>query len=205
LTVRSQSPDIDAYIERAAPFARPILRRLRAVVRRACPGVVECIKWGMPAFDFKGPLAGMAAFKQHCVFGFWKHTLLTDPTGVMQTTDRTAMGNFGCLRSVDDLPSAAALARMVKAAAKLNEEGVKVPRVLRAKAPIPVPTDFAKAMRAAPKAKATFDGFSPSHRREYLEWIVDAKRPETRLKRIATAIEWLSKGRSRNWKYERRG
>jgi len=200
----SRSPAIDAYIERAAPFAQPILKRLREIVRRACPSVAETIKWGMPSFEYKGPLASMAAFKQHATFGFLKHSLLNDPTGALQQRDRTAMGNFGCLRTLADLPSDATLARLVKAAAKLNDDGVKVPRSTRAKKPVPVPADFAKALRAVPKARATFDAFPPSHRREYLEWITEAKRPETRAKRMATAILWLSQGKGRNWKYERR-
>lgn len=199
---RARSPEVDAYIAKAAPFARPILERLRAVVHRACPGVVEAIKWGMPAFEYKGPFAGMAAFKAHAVFGFWKHALLDDPSGVLEKTDRTAMGNFGCLRAVDDLPSDAVLARLVKAAAKLNDDGVKLPRNATVKKSIPMPPDFAKALRAKPKALAAFDAFSPSHRREYLEWIVEAKRPETRATRIATALEWLAAGKHRNWKYE---
>jgi len=156
----------------------------------------------MPSFEYKGPFAGMAAFKAHAVFGFWKHKLLDDPSGVLEKTDRTAMGNFGCLRTSDDLPSDAVLARLVKGAAKLNDEGVKLPRATRAKTPIPVPPDFAKALRAKPKALAAFDAFSPSHRREYVEWIVEAKRPETRAKRIATALEWLAAGKHRHWKYE---
>lgn len=199
---RARSPEVDAYIAKSAPFARPILERLRAVVHRACPGVVEAIKWGMPAFEYKGPFAGMAAFKAHAVFGFWKHELLDDPAGVLEKTDRTAMGNFGCLRAVDDLPSDAVLARLVKAAAKLNDAGVKLPRNTTVRKTVPVPPDFAKALRAKPKALAAFDAFSPSHRREYLEWIVEAKRPETREKRIATALEWLAAGKHRNWKYE---
>lgn len=173
-------------------------------MHRGCPSVVETIKWGMPAFEYHGPLAGMAAFKHHCVLGFWKGTLLSDPSGTLQTQARTAMGNFGCIRSVDDLPSDATLVRLVKDAARLNEAGVKVPKEARQKKPIRPPIELTRALRAAPKAQAVLAAMSPSHRREYLEWIVEAKRQETRERRIATAISWLSKGLNRNWKYERR-
>lgn len=196
---------VDAYIERALPFARPILHRLRAIVHRACPSVTETLKWGMPAFDYKGPLAGMAAFKQHCVFGFWKDRLLSDPTGALQKTQRTAMGNLGCIRTLADLPPAATLAALVKEAARLNDAGVKVPRTVRARKAIAMPPEFAKALRARRRALETFDALPPGHQREYLEWIVEAKRDETRAKRIATAVTWLSQGKRRNWKYETKG
>jgi len=200
----SHDAAVDAYIDRAKPFAQPILKRIRAVMHRACPGVSETIKWGMPAFEFKGPLAGMAAFKEHCVLGFWKGPLLKDRTGALERGHRTAMGDLGCLRSLRDLPSASTLASLVKQAAALNEAGTKVPRDLKARREIPMPADLAKALRGNRRALATFDALAPSHKREYLEWIVEAKRQETRTKRIATALTWLSQGKRRNWKYESR-
>lgn len=202
-TADSHSPAVDAYIAKAPEYARPILKHLRSVVHRACPDVVETIKWGMPSLEYKGPFAGFAAFKQHCVFGFWKHKLLDDPDGVLEKVDRSAMGNFGCIRSMKDLPSEATLARLVKAAKRLNDENVKLPRAVRKRKPLPVPPEFTKALSRNAKARSVFDGFSPSHRFEYLEWIVEAKRPETRANRIAQAIQWLSQGKHRNWKYER--
>lgn len=193
---------VDAYIERSQPFARPILRRLRAIVHRACPGCNEAIKWGMPAFEYKGPLAGMAAFKQHCVFGFWKDKLLVDRPGILEKQARTAMGNLGCIRTLDDLPSASALAALVKQAARLNDAGVKVPRETRARRAIPMHPELARALRAKPRALAFFDSLPPSHQREYLEWIAEAKKPETRAKRVATTVTWLSQSKRRNWRYE---
>lgn len=193
---------VDAYIERAQPFARPILTRLRAIVHRACPDVREAIKWGMPAFEYKGPFAGMAAFKSHAVFGFWKDKILRDPDGILEKNERTAMGSLGCIRSLSDLPSAVALARIVKQAKKLNDKGVKVPRAVRERKPIAMPAEFAKSLRAKPRALAYFDRLPPSHKREYLEWIVEAKSDETRSKRITTALTWLSQGKRRNWQYE---
>ena len=193
---------VDAYIEKSQPFAKPILKRLREIVHRACPQVQEAIKWGMPAFEYKGPLAGMAGFKQHCTFGFWKDKVLRDRQGILETHERTAMGNLGCIRSLSDLPSSTALARLCKEAANLNDAGIKAPRTVRERKPIPMPPDFAKELRGKARALAYFDRLPPSHKREYLEWIVEAKKPETRAKRIATAITWLSQGKHRNWKYE---
>lgn len=197
----TRSPLVDAYIAKARPFAQPILEHLRDVVHGACPDVVEEMKWSMPHFTHHGMLAGMAAFKEHCSFGFWKAKLIMD----QDEMSREAMGHFGCIRSLDDLPSKRTLAGYVKKAARLNEEGVKVPRRPRAKAarPVSVPADLAAALRRSRKARENFESFSPSHRREYIEWITEAKRAETREKRLATTIEWLEEGKSRNWKYER--
>jgi uncharacterized protein YdeI (YjbR/CyaY-like superfamily) len=193
-------PRVDAYIEKSQPFARPILKYIRKSVHAGCPGVQETVKWGMPHFDYKGPLCGMAAFKEHCALGFWKATLLGMDTG--KTTE--AMGQFGCVKSIADLPSAPKLIALVKLAAKLNDEGVKAPRASKApKGRVRVPTDFAAALalKKNRKAQAAFEGFSPSHRREYIEWITEAKQQTTRERRMATAIEWLSEGKSRNWQY----
>jgi uncharacterized protein YdeI (YjbR/CyaY-like superfamily) len=195
----TRSPLVDAYIARSQPFARPILEYLREVVHGACPGVVEEMKWSMPHFTYHGMFAGMAAFKSHCTFGFWKAKLIMEQDEV----SREAMGHFGCIRSIEDLPSRRTLAGYVKKAAKLNEAGVKVPRAPRARAakPVTVPPDLAAALRRNRKAREAFESFSPSHRREYIEWITEAKREETREKRLATTIEWLEEGKPRHWKY----
>jgi uncharacterized protein YdeI (YjbR/CyaY-like superfamily) len=196
----SRDPRIDAYIAKAQPFAQPILKHLREVVHAGCPGVEETIKWSMPAFDYKGPMAGMAAFKAHCTFTFWKGSLLD---GVPNAAG--AMGQFGRITSVDDLLSEKTLVKLVKAAAKLNDEGAKPARAAKAaKPPLKVPRDLAAALKQHPKAKAAFDAFSPSHRREYVEWITDAKTDATRQRRLETAVEWVAEGKGRNWKYERR-
>jgi len=189
---------VDAYIAKSAPFAQPILRHIRAVVHDACPGVVETMKWSMPHFDYKGMFCGMAAFKGHCTFGFWKGSLLR-----LKPADEKAMGQFGCIRSVDDLPGTKALAALVKRAAKLNDEGVSVPKPKKApKPPVATPPYLKAALAKNRRALATFEAFSPSCRREYVEWIIDAKTEETRAKRLAMAIEWIAAGRKRNWKYE---
>jgi len=198
----TRDPRIDAYIEKSADFARPILAHLREVVHSACPEVEETVKWGMPHFQYQGMLCGMASFKAHCTFGFWKGKLIVDRGG---ESAEQAMGQFGRITSVAGLPPKRVLAGYVKEAMRLNEEGVKTPRRAPAKTkrPAVVPDDLAAALRRNSKATAAFDAFSPSHRREYVEWITEAKREETRARRIATAVEWLAEGKSRNWKYER--
>src|SRR5687768_10808963 len=185
----NKDPRVDAYIENAQPFARPILKYLRKAVHAGCPEVEETMKWSAPHFDYKGVMCGMAAFKEHCAFGFWKASLL----GVAGQKSREAMGQFGCVKSIKDLPPEKELIALVKAAVKLNEEGVKPPREKKApKAALSTPPAFAAALKKNKKAHAAFNAFSPSHRREYVEWIADAKQEATRERRIATALEWLS-------------
>lgn len=198
----TRHPDVDAYVARAADFARPILTRLRARVHATCPDVEESIKWGHPSFGRKGMLCGMAAFKGHCAFGFAKHALVVGPEDAKA---REAMGSFGCLRSVRDLPPKAALARYIRTAIDLNERGVRVARTKTVtRGPPRTPSALADGLARNAKARATFRGLSPSHRREYVEWISEAKRDETRARRVATTLAWLVEGKSRNWKYERR-
>ena len=199
----ARDPRIDAYIEKSADFARPILTHLREVVHGACPEVEEAMKWGFPHFLYEGMLCGMASFKAHCTFGFWKGALIVDQGGA---SAERAMGQFGRITSLDDLPPKRVMAGYVKTAMRLNEEGVKKPSRPAAKTrkpPVVVPDDMAVALRRNRKAAAAFEAFSPSHRREYVEWITEAKRAETRARRLETAIEWIAEGRSRNWKYER--
>lgn len=197
-------PRVDAYMARSAPFARPILSYIRKAVHAGCPEVEETIKWSFPHFVYKGVLCSMASFKEHCALGFWKGSLLGHGGG---TKGSEAMGQFGRITSVDDLPSSRELVALVRKAAALNDQGVKVVRRKQTSTkPVPTaPADFMKALRANKQALAAFTGFSPSHKREYVEWIEEAKTDATRQRRMATAIEWLSAGKSRNWKYERKG
>ena len=195
----TRDPRIDAYIEKSADFAKPILIHLREVVHAACPEVQETLKWSSPSFEYKGLLCGMASFKQHCAFGFWKHELVTGDTG--RATE--AMGSFGRITSLRDLPSKKILTGYVKKAMELNEQGIKAPRAKPApKGPLTVPQDLKAALKKNAKARATFEGLSPSHKREYVEWITEAKKDDTRQRRLATALEWMAEGKSRNWKYE---
>ena len=191
---------VDAYIERQAEFARPILEHLREAVHAACPEAEESIKWGMPHFLYRGRiLAGMAAFKAHATFGFWRGGRVVGE----EDRQEGAMGQFGRLTSVDDLPKPEALAELIDKAMALSEAGPE-PRAAKASKPAPeVPEDLKAALSGNEAASATFDGFSPSCRREYLDWVTEAKRPETRSKRIAQAVEWMAEGKKRNWKYEK--
>ena len=201
-----KDPRIDAYIGKAAPFAQPILKHLRKVVHAGCPRVEETIKWGMPSFDYKGMLAGMGAFKQHAVFGFWKEKVLAQRLPLDVRTQKDGMGTYGCLRSVDDLPPATHLKRLVAEAAKINDAGIKAVTTRRRmpRPPLAVPDAFMAALRKNKKALAAFEAFSPSHRREYVEWVIEAKREETRAQRIATSIAWMAEGKPRMWKYQRK-
>lgn len=198
----TRSPAVDAYIRKSQPFARPILSRIRTIVHKQCPDVEECLKWGFPHFDYKGGLCSMAAFKQHCAFGFWKHTLLKDAEKVLEVKDRTAMGHLGRITKMAELPSTKALGTLVKQAVKLNEAGIKQPRVIKKKSPLKVPAYFMAAVRKNKKALATFEKFSTSCQREYVEWVSEAKQAATRERRMATTVEWLAQGKQRNWKYQ---
>jgi len=191
-------PRVDAYIDHAADFAKPILKHIRATVHAACPGVEETMKWRFPHFMYKGMLCGMAAFKRHCTLGFWKGSLV-----VGRASRDGGMGQFGAVRSLADLPAPRELARLVRKAAALNDAGVKPPARRRTgPAPEPkVPHELAAALARNRKARDVFEGFSPSHRREYVEWIVEAKSEDTRKKRLATTLDWLAQGKPRNWKY----
>lgn len=195
---------VDAYIAKAAEFARPILTHLRKLVHQASPQVTETIKWGFPVFEYKGPLCNMAAFKQHCAFGLWKASLLNDEHHLLN--DQQAMGHLGRITALSDLPADAILLQYLHQAIELNEKGIK-----KAKPTIPktekkeleVPQYFIDFLAQHPNALHHFDNFSYSNRKEYVEWITEAKTEATRQKRMQTAAEWLAEGKSRNWKYQR--
>ena len=196
-----KNPAVDAYIAKSAGFARPILVHLRALMHETCPQIEETIKWSVPHFEYKGVVANMAAFKQHASFGFWKQKLMDDPAGFFPAAGDSSMGGRK-IRAMSELPSDAMLVRYIKAAIALNERGVKSPRVVKKKAPLKTPADLQAALKRNAKARATFDALTPSKQREYVEWLTGAKQEATRRKRLATAIEWMSAGRSRNWKYQ---
>jgi uncharacterized protein YdeI (YjbR/CyaY-like superfamily) len=188
---------VDKYIANAQPFARPILTRLRQVVHAACPEATETIKWGFPAFMYHGILCGMAAFKEHCTFGFW-HPLMRKTGG-----PKEAMGNYGRITCIEDLPALAVIRRQIKTAMTHHTSGAKAAKPARARRPaLPMPVELTQALKAAPAARTTFAAFPPSAKREYIEWITEAKRPATRAKRLATTVQWLTEGKRRNWEYE---
>ncbi len=194
-------PRIDAYIARKPDFARPILEQIRAAVHAACPEAEETLKWSAPAFLYKGQILGiMAAFKAHAAFNLWRGTQVTGETGA--GTD--AMGQFGRLTSPADLPDAAAMRDLLHKAMALTDAGVKPPSAKKhvPKPPAEMPGDFAASLAGNAAAARTFESFGPGTRREYVDWVVEAKRAETRAKRIALAVEWMAEGKKRNWKYE---
>ena len=193
-----KNPRVDEYIARAPAFAKPILVEIRDRVHAACPDVEETIKWRQPSFEYKGLMCGMAAFKEHCVFGYWKAPLVLGAAA----EGANAMGYRDKITSVADLPSKSAFRAHVRKAMALNEAGITVERPVRERKPeIVVPADFAAAVKKNKKAQGTFDKFSPSHRREYIEWVIEAKTDATRAKRLQQTVEWLAEGKPRNWKY----
>jgi uncharacterized protein YdeI (YjbR/CyaY-like superfamily) len=196
---------IDAYIQKKEAFAQPILKHLRQLVHKACPEAEETIKWGMPFFDYKDSvMCAMAAFKQHCTFTFWKAKLMKDPEGILQVAERHSMGNFDRITSLNDLPSDKILIAYIKEAARLNEENIKLaPKKKTAVTALEVPVDFAAALNKNKKAQTVFENFTPGKKKDYIQWITEAKTEATKLKRIETAVEWIAEGKSRNWKYEK--
>ena len=196
---------VDTYIENAAPFAQPVLKHLRKLAHKACPDVEETMKWSFPHFMYKGSiLCSMAAFKQHCTFGFFRASDMYDPEGILNTVGKTAMGHLGKITSINDLPSGKVMNAYLADAMKLNEEGVKAkPKVKPKPNPeVDVPADLQAALNKNKLALQAFEAFAPSHRREYVNWIEEAKREATREKRIATTVELLVEGKSRDWKYK---
>lgn len=199
-----KDPRIDAYIDKAAEFAKPILIHLRRVVHAGCPDVEETIKWGFPHFEHKGVLCSMAAFKQHCAFGFWKGGLLAEKHPELAGAEDPAMGQLGRITAIADLPEEEKLLQYVREAAALNEQGVKAPRTKpkpKDEREVDVPADLMEALRANPQALATFEGFSYSNKKEYVEWVTEAKSEETRKRRRDLAVEWMAEGKIRHWKY----
>ncbi len=203
----TKDPRIDAYISDAAEFAKPILNHLRALVHKNCTEVQETIKWSFPNFDYNGSiLCSMASFKQHCSFGFWLAAVMKDPYKLFITgEDKGAMGHLGPIKSLKDLPSDSILGVYIKEAMALTDKGAKLPKKEKTiSKEVEVPDYFIKELKRNKAAYTAFENFSPSHRKEYVQWITEAKTDETRNKRMATAVEWLREGKSRNWKYERK-
>ena len=206
---QQQDPKIDAYIEKAQPFAQPILNHLRKLMHKACPEIEEAVKWGHPFFLYRGTIvAHMAAFKQHCAFGFWGEEIgaALREGGVVQ---EGAMGSLGRITTIKDLPSEKEMIGWIRQASALIDSGdhtsIMAGRNKLVKEPRPAPKpspEFAAALKKNRKAAVVFEAFSPSCKREYVEWIAEAKRDETRDKRIAQAVEWIAEGKQRNWKYQ---
>ncbi len=198
---------IDAYIAKAADFAKPILIHLRDMMHTLCPDVEETWKWSFPVFVYKGAImCNMAAFKAHCSFGFWKASLMEDTDKLFDLQERDGMGHFGKIYSIKDLPKDAILKKYIKAAMKLNEDGVKLPAKAKVteekKKELEVPDYFIAELKKSKPAQKNFDAFSYSCKKEYVQWFEDAKTEVTRNKRISQALEWIAEGKDRNWKYK---
>lgn len=190
-----RDPRVTAYIARSADFARPILKHIREVVHAACPDVEEAIKWSSPAFVYHGSLmAGMAAFKEHCRLILWKAELI-------KGSDGATVDAIGKPTKVSELPSKRQLASYIKQSMQVIDAGITKPRPRATAKQVAVPDYFMAALKKSRKALKNFEASSPSHRREYIAWITEAKREETRQRRIATALAWLAEGKPRNWKY----
>jgi uncharacterized protein YdeI (YjbR/CyaY-like superfamily) len=194
---------IDAYIAKSAEFAKPILNHLRILVHKACPDAEETIKWSFPHFDYKGEMmCSMAAFKEHCAFSFWKASLMKDPKLLNNAKSETAMGHMGKITSLRDLPADKTMLAYIKEAVKLNDDKIKIVKAkLVKKAPLIIPEDIKAALKKNKKAQTTFENFSYSNKKEYVQWITEAKSEDTRNKRLTQAVEWMAEGKIRNWKY----
>jgi uncharacterized protein YdeI (YjbR/CyaY-like superfamily) len=200
---------VDAYIAKSQPFAQPVLTHLRELMHKGCPGVEETIKWSHPFFEYRGAImAHMAAFKNHCSFGFWGEEIgsVLRKAGAVQDG---GMGSLGKIGSVKDLQSDKAMLGWIREASKFIESGNYTSpiaarrKVVKAPKAVPeAPPEFSNALKKNKKAASIFAAFSPSCKREYVEWIAEAKRPETRDQRIQTAVEWIAEGKQRNWKYQ---
>ena len=196
------NPTVDVYIAKAAPFAQPVLNHLRELIHKACPEVEENIKWGMPSFEYKGMLCGFASFKQHCTFGFWKASLMKDKVLMDNARSESAMGHLGRITSLKDLPSDKKITAWIKEAMKLNVEGKKIIKAKPVvKKDLVIPAYISAVIKKNKKAWGTFKQFSPSAKKEYVEWITEAQSEETKNKRLSQAIEWMAEGKPRNWKY----
>jgi uncharacterized protein YdeI (YjbR/CyaY-like superfamily) len=197
-----KDPRVDAYIAKSAGFAQPVLKHIRQLVHQGCPEVEETIKWQFPCFSYKGLLCSMAAFRNHCTFGFWKHELIL-PEKQGTDGEEDGMGQFGKMTSLSDLPKDALMLRYIKEAVRLNDEGIKIPSRAKPKRKqeLVVPDYFLAALKKSPRSLKAFEEFSYSHKKEYVQWVTEAKRDETRQQRLETTLAWLAEGKPRNWKY----
>lgn len=201
--MNDKNPGVDNYIMKSREFARPILEHLRELVHKACPEVKESIKWSFPVFDYAGSiLCNMASFKEHCAFGFWRTSELDDPDHILEKKERSALGSLGRITIMEDLPPDKILVKYIRNAMKLNEQGKRVQlQKNKVKKVLDIPSYLQGALNDNKAAARTFDNFSYSNKKDYVDWLNEAKTEATRDKRLADTIRWLSEGKTRNWKY----
>ncbi len=201
----SKDPRIDAYIAKAQPFAQEILREFRSIIHDFCPEVVETMKWSFPHYMFKNTiLCSTASFKAHCAFGFWMHRSMSDQFGLFKREQEGGMGSIGKMRSTNDIPPREQLGVYIHEAMQLIEAGVKLKTTSKTLRAVEIPEDLAEILTKNPQAQSFFDSLSPSHKREYTEWISNAKREETRLNRLKTTLNNLLEGKTKEWKYQKK-
>jgi uncharacterized protein YdeI (YjbR/CyaY-like superfamily) len=209
IATQNLNAKVDVYVEKAQPFARPIMEHLRELVHQGCPEIEETIKWSRPFFEYRGViLCNMSAFKEHCSFGFWGEEIAAVLRDA-KVLGHDGMGSLGRISSLKDLPSDKRMLGWIRQAAAFVDSGQYTSpiaarrKVVKSPKPsVEAPPEFTAALKKNKHAAAVFAAFSPSCKREYVEWIADAKRPETRDKRIASAVEWIAEGKQRNWKYQ---
>lgn len=200
--MKNTNPIVDEYIKKTQPFAQPILKHIRELMHKGCPDLTETMKWGMPHFEYQGVFASMAAFKEHAVFGFWKQDLI--PGMKQYIKEKEAMGSWGRITSLKGIPPDKDIIEFVRVAATLNEQGIKSPKRAQKPVKFDMPADFMKAIKANKKAFVAYEAFSPSNKRDYADWINGAKSDETRSERMKTAVDWMSAGKPRMWKYRKK-
>lgn len=197
------TPSVTNYIEKAAPFAQPVLHYLRSLIHKTCPQIEECIKWGFPHFTYKNEIVcSFAAFKQHCAFTFWRAGVITSLAEI--AINNEGMGQLGKIKSKLDLPNENQLVNCIIEAIQLIEKGVKPAKSAKQKnnEPIILPAYFSSLLAEFPTAKEKFLSMSNSHQKEYVEWITEAKTETTRNTRMQTCIKWVLEGKGRNWQYQ---
>jgi uncharacterized protein YdeI (YjbR/CyaY-like superfamily) len=199
-----KDPRVDAYINKSADFAKPVLKHFRELIHKTCPDVEEKMKWSFPHFDYlDGPMASMASFKQHCAIGFWKASLMKSGKELVDNAkSEVSMGHLGRITSVKDLPKDTVIVKYIREAMKLNKEGIKLSNAKPGKKKkLEIPDYFMKALSKNKKALKTFEGFNHTNKKEYVTWVTGAKTEATRDSRLAIALEWMGEGKIRNWKY----
>jgi uncharacterized protein YdeI (YjbR/CyaY-like superfamily) len=202
--MKNTSTAVNEYIDRAQPFARPVLEHLRKLVHVACPSVQEAIKWGIPAFLYQGKIVcSMAAHKHHCSFSFWKGAELPDPQGILHKVGETSMGQLGKITQIENLHPDDVLIAYIQQAMEMINQPLSVAKPSGINKEVAVPDDFMDLLKQHPQALAVFEKFPTSHRKEYVEWITEAKKPETRLRRMEKAIDMLSEGKDKNHAYRK--